>query len=643
MANIIAQLAVKLGLETADFTQALEAAKRGLESVAEKLKTAGTIGAGAFVAMTYKALEFSDRISDLADANDIAVEKILALSEALNLTGGSGENAGKILASFTTKIDAAAQGGKQAQEAFARIGVSLADIGKMSNEQLFDKTLKNLSTIPDVVQRNAIAFELLGKGIRGVSLKTLQEEMSKGTDAFKEYANAVKLAGDLHDKLEAKTTKTMLIFTKEVLPTLNAMFDTFNSKGGAAETIFATLKYTMIGMWSVAGEVSEAFMSISATINAIGKGDFGLKSGEYLNTINQLRLDKISRDRKIEELLKGPPPSAKGEDFSGRMVKAAKDAEADKQKQMLYTAGLISTEYQRQVDFSLQQLKIRDAMVGMTTDEKKIQEAINQQLDATSKKIDEITKLKEAAVGRGADQATLNMYDKQIEAVKKIGEEAAKTAKIIEQSSIEAQRTFSFGWNKSLKQYAEDANNYAKMGEESFNAITGNMSSAINKFVETGKLSFGDLASSIIKDLIKIQLQYMTMQMFSAGASWLGFGAGAAGAAGASASAGGFGLTAASVPSLTGGLMLASGGAIDSPAIVGENGPELFIPGRSGSIIPNNNMKDALGGGGITYNGPYIANMQAIDTQSAQQFLARNKASVWAANQSASRSIPTSR
>jgi len=29
-------------------------------------------------------------------------------------------------------------------------------------------------------------------------------------------------------------------------------------------------------------------------------------------------------------------------------------------------------------------------MVGMTNDEKKVQEAINQQLDATSKKIDEI-------------------------------------------------------------------------------------------------------------------------------------------------------------------------------------------------------------------------------------------------------------
>jgi hypothetical protein len=35
--------------------------------------------------------------------------------------------------------------------------------------------------------------------------------------------------------------------------------------------------------------------------------------------------------------------------------------------------------------------------------------------------------------------------------------------------------------------------------------------------------------------------------------------------------------------------------------------------------------------------------MSAIDTQSAMQFLAKNKEGVWAANQSASRSMPASR
>ena len=40
--------------------------------------------------------------------------------------------------------------------------------------------------------------------------------------------------------------------------------------------------------------------------------------------------------------------------------------------------------------------------------------------------------------------------------------------------------------------------------------------------------------------------------------------------------------------------MRAAGGPVSagSPYIVGERGPELFVPGRSGSIVPN----DSLGG-----------------------------------------------
>lgn len=43
----------------------------------------------------------------------------------------------------------------------------------------------------------------------------------------------------------------------------------------------------------------------------------------------------------------------------------------------------------------------------------------------------------------------------------------------------------------------------------------------------------------------------------------------------------------------------ADGGSVmgGRPYIVGERGPELMVPGRSGAVIPN----DQLGGGGLTY------------------------------------------
>jgi len=68
-----------------------------------------------------------------------------------------------------------------------------------------------------------------------------------------------------------------------------------------------------------------------------------------------------------------------------------------------------------------------------------------------------------------------------------------------------------------------------------------------------------------------------------------------------------------------------------------------MIPKSSGTVIPNNQLSSMGGGSQVVYNGPYIASMSAIDTQSATQFLSRNKQAVFAANQSATRSLPQSR
>ena len=173
-----------------------------------------------------------------------------------------------------------------------------------------------------------------------------------------------------------------------------------------------------------------------------------------------------------------------------------------------------------------------------------------------------------------------------------------------------------------------------KMLRDVNQAVFKDMEDAIVTFVKTGKFSFNDLAKSMITNIMAIYAKAQFLQMFNAGKGMLAnfFSGGTGG--GAPPLIGDF---PASIP------MAANGGDIGGPTIVGERGPELFIPKGAGTIIPNNQMASAMGGPQITYNGPYIANMQAIDTQSATQFLARNKLSVYAANQSASRSLPTSR
>ena len=632
MANTIAQLAVKLGLETTDFTQGIESAKSKLTDLANKIPTLAAVGVAAFAAMTAKALQFSDQMSDLSDATDISIASILKISEALEQSGGHADNAGKNLTKFVQNIDEAAQGSKTAQEAFARAGVSLKDLASMSTEQLLNKTTEGIARLGSKVAETGVAVALFGKGMKGVDMENFNKLIQESSDEFKKYADAVANAADLHDKLAKKATQTGLIFTEKVMPVLNQMFDTINSKGGVVEEVFEAIRKVLMGLWGAGVLVGKSFEYV------------GIVKDRVFGTINtsemEAKLKKLDEDakafvqkwRKIDAGIYDVKAKATGGDTS-RTVTAAKDAEAEKQKQMLYTASLISGEYERQVKFSLQQLRTREAMVGMTSNERRIQEAVNTQLDMTSKKIDEIKKQQMDAAGRNADPKVIAEYDKQIAKVKEFGVVAAKSARQMEASSIEAQQTFTFGWNKAFAQYAEDSQNYAKNAEESFSAITGNMTAALDKFVDTGKLSFSDLATSIIKDLIKIQLRMQMMQLFSYAGSALGFGS-----IGGGARAGGAApIYDYSTP------MAASGGTVDGPTLVGENGPELFIPGRSGSVIPNNTMAGALGGGGVTYNGPVIQSMQAIDTQSGIQFLAKNKMTIWSMNQSANRSIPTGR
>jgi lambda family phage tail tape measure protein len=637
MAQNLARLGVILGMDSAEFQKGLKSAKQSLKEFGDMAVTATKIGAVAFVAMTAKVITMADEIADLAKANEMSIASILKLSSAIELSGGKSESVGKILSSFTNKVDEAAQGGLKAQEAFKRINLFDA-LGTSSQTDLLNKTVEALAKMPDSITRNALAFELLGKGIRNTDIKELNEQLKKGSSEYEKYAISIEQAAELNDRLYSKSKKLALVFTAEVMPAVVAMFDLMTTKGGAAEVVFNMLGKSVIGLYAFFGEVGEALDNISAKFSAIKKGDFFGESGEYLNSMNQIALDRLQRQYKLFELLrdKSKDVAKPSDPFTGRSITPAKDPEAEKlkkQEEMLRVASLINVEYERERSFSLQQLAIRGQMEGMTTNERAIQEAINQQLDATSKKLEEITKKREDAAGRGANAKVLAEYDTQFALVQRNSEQYINASRIIQENTIATQRTFEYGWNKAFNQFAEDAGNYGKLAEDMFGSFTRNMNSAIDTFVENGTFSFSQFAESVIKDLLKIELRMQASQLLSMG---IKFAVGAFGGASSPQYAD---------PSYAyAGFADGGNPPVGVPSIVGERGPELFVPNRAGTIIPNNQLGNVLGGGGgVTYNGPYIASMQAIDTQSGIQFLAKNKMTIWSMNQSANRSIPAGR
>ena len=159
-----------------------------------------------------------------------------------------------------------------------------------------------------------------------------------------------------------------------------------------------------------------------------------------------------------------------------------------------------------------------------------------------------------------------------------------------------------------------------------YDAVWGNMSSAIENFVRTGKFSIKDFTRSVIQDMLIMQMKLQAMTLIR---GLLGsFFAGPMGPIQGAQPLG---------PSFNQYLApRASGGpvAAGSPYLVGERGPELFMPSGSGTIIPNNMLANNAGTTNVTNN--YI---NAIDAKSFEQRLLESSSTIWSANQYANKSL----
>jgi hypothetical protein len=120
---------------------------------------------------------------------------------------------------------------------------------------------------------------------------------------------------------------------------------------------------------------------------------------------------------------------------------------------------------------------------------------------------------------------------------------------------------------------------------------------ALSAFFQTVADRFLDMAAQIIAKWIEMTILNSALRLFPGGTLFTGAGpvSGAAAFSGAGIGSAGF-----SLPPLI--PMRAAGGPVmaGSPYIVGERGPELFVPGRSGGIVPNDSL--GMGSANVVVN-----------------------------------------
>ena len=678
MANMIARLGVALGIDTAEFNRGIDAAGKKLEQFSEAAEKFGKMGAVALVAASAAALKYADDLADVADANEVAIGTVLQLSNALANSGGKADNAGKMLSAFAKFIDDAAGGSEQAQKTAKALGVTLQDLGKLSQEELLNKLVANLSKVEDPITRNAKAMEIFSKAAKGVDMVGFAEKMSEANPLIQEQEKAIKAAADTYDLLAQTSRDVMLVLATELGPILKSTIDyikTMSDYGVSLGSIFKVVFQTVAVLGAnvafvfkgIADEIQHTYNNavtlvtkgVDAAIAANKKYDaYRASQRQNLDFFESqvmgtsygrsgVHPDRTDNAKPIVD--RGRPVTDAAEKERKRLAEAAaKEAKRLAEAQEREQARLLDkyrselkeqdknatrAEYQEVTAYQNaiatirakeHALKIQNdiALIEKTTQDLR-SEDVKLTKDLYLNEQQRLENIKEIQKNNILDAESKEHLISQENALADATERYLRA----QNQAVKAQRegTAEQGFMKEGAKFFRDLPTELENGAKAFGSVMGNMESALDNFVRTGKLSFKSLARSIIQDLIAMQLKASATGLFK---SLFGMYAG-----------GGFGTGNAYGNADLGGFLADGGSAnANTPYVVGERGPELFVPRSSGTVIPNHALAGAGGTTMVTNN--YI---NAIDTKSFEERLYGSSNAIWAANQYANKSLAVNR
>jgi lambda family phage tail tape measure protein len=666
MANNVGRLGVVLGLNSAEFVAGIEGASKKLEQFAEKAIMAGKTAAVALTAAAAASLKYADDIYETAKANEVAIDTIVKMKLALNQSGGAAENATKFMSSFTAFVDKAAGGSFEAQKTFQKLGVSLKDIGTMSMDALLAKTTAGLSQQADAITRNAMAMEMFGKSAKGVDMLDFTDGMAATNKVTEQQIKGIQEAGKFFDLLGKQAHNTAMTFTEVLAPAMtkiNELLDGYvNKNRNLIDTLHDAYNKFLPGM------IRER---LPLYMNKTPGGNRGM--GFPIDTDEPVRETKKGKDPEIERakhlleqrrkyteeiMRENERVYGHRKKFSEEMMqdndKAAEKRYQASIKQMDEEAKIMRLEEDHQHLLESNALAYRENermqskqldnerelfLVGTQyKDLKSYELKYAQDVVAIRQKYAE----QEYQIKMLANEQKLSLEEEAIalannnELRQKSIDQAREVLEVTRQSR---EGTMTEGFTKGFDEFVRDMPTRMELGKTAFNSLIGSMDNALRQFVQTGKINFADLIRSMVQELMYLESKAKMMDIMKS----LKGGGGGGGIMGMLGGLFGGGTPFMGVPS---GMAMADGGdpPVGMATLVGERGPEMFVPRAAGTIIPNNQLSN-MGGGGqtVNYNGPYIASMSAIDTQTGVQFLAKNKQTIWASYQSANRSVPVSR
>lgn len=348
----------------------------------------------------------------------------------------------------------------------------------------------------------------------------------------------------------------------------------------------------------------EGSEALKASIN--GLADVEIKRAKANTAANKQAILQTAEYKALVDSMMANPSFQRME----RMQQEATDAAAKAMKEAdiaaRYEHGKAADEQVRLNKLANERLEYENSLYLVTQQERDV---LLQEYDLEAK----ITEFKYQQAKLGQDP---KITEARVEDMRKVGNATIALNK----QTVEQQRTFEYGWKTAYDNWVENTQNMAKIGASAFTSITDTMDAALTQFVRTGKVAFKDLIRDMIQNLLLLQMRTQMTTIF-----------------------GGFLKNLFAGPSLNGpvpggdwGGAYADGGSVPGGkvSLVGERGPELFVPRSSGTIIPNNQLAGMGSTTNVTNN--YI---NAIDVKSFEERLMGSSRAIWAANTYAQKSL----
>ena len=525
-------------------------ALNGLKSVIGGLAKMAAIFAGAFGAIftviTVKTMQSIDALGKMSSKIGTTAGSLAKLQFAAEQTGVSAETMGMAMQRFTRRAAEAARGTGEAKGALKELNLNAAELLRLPLEDQMLALSKAFESVQSPADKVRLAMKLfdsegvalvntLGAGQDG--LKAMFKDAEQlGLVLSEDAVDGVEAANDAFGRLKTLFTGFTRQAVASFAPAIKAISDELVELGLKA----ADGKVSKIGD-VIAKGVINAFIKIVEVIASIA------------NALQTMAFKVESVYRKF---------------FASEETKAKKKELEDLNRE-LFKLG-VSTA-------SLKTNNLSDENVAKLKQQAKLEKEIIelQQEGQTaptpydaSGLIKSLTNVRDAV---GQTESAFNAWNTS-------AEKTSESLNAFSQSFTD--------WSQALPSYNESVKSLTDQG---LNGLTDALTAGV-----TGAANFADamkaMAKSVVDSLIKMLIQkYIVDAAF-------GFITGKIGGSGVGQDGG--------ITMIGSGQDYSNTAAIGGPVfqgertLVGERGPEVFVPNANGSIIPNHK----LGGGGVTVN-----------------------------------------